>query len=105
LVNGSGLFTSNYFGLGRLDPSTSGTTTVGVNVATYLKGGNYLVQIVASYTDNNGAAYNFTLPLEITIYSTTSILSLRNIGIGLAIVIVGVAVYAGITYRRKGFKT
>jgi len=102
LENGSGFFTSDYFGLGTLDPSTSGTTTVGVNVAGNLKGGNYLVQILAAYTDTNGAAYNFTLPLEINVYTTTSVLSYKTIGIVVAVAIVGVAVYAGITYRRKG---
>jgi hypothetical protein len=104
LQNGSHLFTSNFFGLGTLDPSTSGTTTVGVNVSPNLQGGSYLVQILASYTDDNGVAYNSTLPLEITVYSTTSLLTLKNVGMGLAVAIVGVAVYAGITTRRKQSK-
>jgi hypothetical protein len=104
LLNGSQLFSTDFFGLGTLDPSTSGTTTVGVNVAPGLQGGNYLVQILANYTDDNGATYNFTLPLEVTVYSTTSILTLKNVGLGLAVAIIGVAVYAGITTRRRGSK-
>jgi hypothetical protein len=100
LVNGSKFFSSDYFGLGTLDQATSGTTTVGVNVASSLLGGNYLVQIVANYTDNNGASYNFTLPLELTIYSSSSILSLKDAGIALAVGIVGVVVYLGIPYTR-----
>jgi hypothetical protein len=104
LVNGSHLFSSDFFGLGTLNPSSSGTTTVGVNVSPNLAGGNYLVQIVANYTDANGGTYNFILPLEITVYATTNLLTLKNVGIGLAIAIVGVAVYAGITTRRKGSK-
>ncbi len=105
LLNGSSLFTSNYFGLGTLDQSTSGTTTVGVNVSPYLKGGVYLVQILASYTDQNGAKYNSTVPLQLTVYASTSILSLRNIGIGLVIVLVIVAVYVGVVTRRKRLRT
>jgi len=104
LLNGSRFFTSDYFGLGTLDPSTSGTTTVGVNVAGDVKGGRYLVQILATYTDDNGAAYNSTLPLEITIYTTTSILSYKTIGIILAVAIVAVVVYLWYTTRRKGAK-
>ena len=102
LLNGSHIFTSDYFGLGTLDPSTSATTTVGVNVASNLNGGHYLVQILATYTDTNGVAYNSTLPLEITIYTTTSILSLRNVAIILVIAIAAIAVYAWYTIRRKG---
>jgi hypothetical protein len=104
LVNGTQIFSSNFFGLGTLDPSTSGTTTVGVNVPPNFQGGNYMVNIVANYKDDNGASYNFTLPLEITVYTTTSLLTLKNVGAGLAIAIIGVAVYAGITTRRKGSK-
>jgi hypothetical protein len=104
LLNGSRFFTSNYFGLGTLDPSTSGTSTVGVNVAGNLKGGQYLVQILATYTDDNGVAYNSTLPLEITVYATTSLLSFKTVGIVLAVVIIAVAVYALYTYRRRGAK-
>jgi len=104
LLNGSKFFSSNLFGLGTLDPSSSGTTTVGVNVSPNLKGGDYLVQIVANYTDDNGAGYSFTLPLEITVYSTTSLLTVKNVGLGLAVAIVGVAVYVGITTRRRGAK-
>ena len=105
LVNGSHLFSSDFFGLGTLNPSASGTTTVGVNVSPNLAGGSYLVQITANYTDDNGGAYSFTLPLEITVYATTSLLTLKNVGIGLAIAIVGVAIYAGISTRRKGFRS
>ncbi len=104
LVNGSHLFSSDFFGLGTLDPSSSGTTTVGVNVSPSLQGGNYLISILATYTDDNGASYNFSLPLEITVYSTTSLLTLRNVGIVFAIAIVGVAVYAAFVVRRKGLK-
>lgn len=101
LVNGSKLFSSDFFGLGTLDPSSSGTTTVGVNVGSAVSGGTYLVDIVANYTDDNGASYTFTLPLDITIYTTASILTLKNVGIAIAIVVIGVAVYAGITRRRR----
>jgi hypothetical protein len=104
LLNGSRFFTSDYFGLGTLDPSTSGTTTVGVNVAGNLSGGHYLVQILATYTDDNGVAYNSTLPLEITIYAPTSILSLKTVGIVLVVAIIAVVVYLWYTIRRKGTK-
>jgi len=101
LENGSRLFSSNYFGLGTLDPSASGTTTVGVNVAGTMKGGNYLVEILATYTDDNGVAYNSTLPLELTIYAPASILSLKTAVIGLGIAIVAVAAYVVYTIRFK----
>ena len=104
LLNGSHLFTSDYFGLGTLDPSTSGTTTVGVNVASNLKGGRYLVQILATYTDDNGVSYNSSLPLEITIYAPTSALSFKTIGIIVAVAIIAVVVYWWYTIRRKGAK-
>ncbi|MDA4132485.1 MAG: hypothetical protein OK454_05080, partial [Thaumarchaeota archaeon] len=102
LLNGSRFFTSDYFGLGTLDPATSGTTTVGVNVAGNLSGGRYLVQILATYTDNNGVAYNSTLPLELTIYASTSLLSFKTVGIVLAVAIIAIAVYVLYTYRRRG---
>jgi len=106
LVNGSKIFSTVYFGLGTLDPSASGTTTVGVNVATGLKGGHYMVQIVANYTDDNGALYSFMLPLEVTIYSSSSIFTLKDAGIALAVVIVIVAGYIGVTYvRKKGVRS
>ncbi len=101
LENGSRLFSSNYFGLGTLDPSASGTTTVGVNVAGTMKGGNYLVEILATYTDDNGVAYNSTLPLELTIYAPASILSLKTAVIGLGIAIIAVAAYVVYTIRFK----
>jgi hypothetical protein len=104
MVNGSKLFTSSLFGLGTLGAATSSTTTVGVNVAPKISAGNYLVQIVGTYSDNNGGKYNFSLPLEVTIYGTTSLLTVKNVGIGLAIVIVGVGAYVGVTYFRRRSK-
>lgn len=93
IVNGSRLFTSSYFGLGTLGPGSSGTTTVGVAVGPKLGAGDYMVKIVATYQDANNATYNFTLPLEVTVYGTTNLLSTRNLAIGFGVVIVAVAAY------------
>ena len=101
MVNGSHIFSSNLFGLGTIDQGSAVTTTVGVNVGTHLTGGSYLVKVLATYTDDNGAPYNFTLPLEITIYTTTSLLSIRNIGIGAAVVALGIAGYFLYTRRKS----
>jgi len=70
-------------------------------VAGTMKGGNYLVEILATYTDDNGVAYNSTLPLELTIYAPASILSLKTAVIGLGIAIVAVAAYVVYTIRFK----
>jgi hypothetical protein len=101
MVNGSHIFSSDLVGLGTIQQGASVTTTVGVNVGSGLKGGSYLVKVVANYTDNNGATYNFTFPLEVNVYATTSLLTVKNVGIGLAVVIIGLAVYVGITRRKS----
>jgi hypothetical protein len=103
IYNGSAIFSSVFFGLGTLDAGASGTTTVGVNVASGLPGGQHMVQIVARYNDANGLVYNFTLPLEVTVYASSSVLSLKTVGIILAIAIAGVLVYFGVINRRRFF--
>jgi hypothetical protein len=101
LLNASHIFSSDLFGLGTIDEGGSVTTTVGVNVGSALKGGSYLVKVEVTYNDDNGMRYNFTLPLEMNVYATSSALTVKNIGIGAAVVIIGAAIYLGVTRRKK----
>ncbi|HUI01153.1 MAG TPA: hypothetical protein VLX56_05945 [Nitrososphaerales archaeon] len=91
--NGDGIFTSALFGLGTIDGSTSQTAVTGINVKSGVQAGNYLVKILVTYTDQNNVPYNFTLPLEMTVYSTTNLLSFKNVGFGVGAVIIVVVAY------------
>jgi hypothetical protein len=99
IQNGNGIFTSNLFGLGTLDGSASSTTVTGVNVDPNVQPGNYLVRVQVTYADQQGTPYNFTHPMQITIYSTANLLTLRNIGIGAAAVVIGVVAYVVLRSR------
>ncbi len=92
------IFSSSYFGLGTLDALASGTTVVGVNVNPSLSGGQYIVHILVGYTDDTGSHYSSSTPIEITVYGTTSIFSIRNVGIAAGVVVVGLLV---LIYLRK----
>jgi hypothetical protein len=88
------IFASSYFGLGTLGALTSGTTVVGVNVNPALKGGQYIINILVTYSDDTGARYNSSTPYEITVYGSSGLLTVTNVGIAAGVVVVaGLALF------------
>jgi hypothetical protein len=102
MEDGGRLFTSSLIGLGSLDSLTSGTTVIGVNVDPSLNGGQYIVHILVMYQDDNGVKYNSTTPIQVTVYRSSSLLTLTNVGMAAGVGVVGLAVV--LFLRRNGSK-
>ncbi len=94
ISGGKGLVSTEYFGLGTVEPGTQVTQVVGVNVDSKLHPGNYSLSFDVSYSDLTGKVYHTSIPLQYTVYEGANPFSLFNIAIVAGLVLVAIVFIA-----------
>ncbi len=100
ITNGTGILTSNYFGVGTMGAGDQVTQVVGLSVEPGMKPQSRTMQVSVTYTDANGKSYTSTVPYQTQIYAAYNPFSLVNILIASGIVVAAMAVL--IVMRKLG---
>ena len=98
VVGGNGIVSSSYFGLGTISSGGQVTQVIGVNVDPKAAPGNHAMVFNVTYADATGKVYHSSVPMNITIYASPNLFSLRNI-----LIVVGgvIVVLGGSLFLRK----
>lgn len=102
IYGGTGIVSTSYFGLGTMEPGSSVTQVVGINVDSKLHPGGYLLTLNVTYADPSGATYSSAAPLQSNVYAAANLFSATSVilVVVLAIVFVAVLFLARILYHK-----
>ncbi|MCL5068513.1 MAG: hypothetical protein M1368_09215 [Thaumarchaeota archaeon] len=87
ILGGSGIVSTDTFGLGTIEPGAQVTQVIGLNVIPGIKAGGYNMSFSATFTDPTGKVFHSSVPLQITVYKAPSLFTPLTIG-ALAVVVV-----------------
>ena len=88
IANGNGIITSNYFGVGTMEPGDAVTQVVGLKVDSGLRPQSRTLQITVTYTDANGRQYSSSVPYQTQVFQAENLFSLFNLAVAAAAVLV-----------------